>query len=192
MSDRYTKEKASAKAYLGNESFDLIVDMCLLHPNDSWMEWRDAEGNRLRLTKNRMGVVCPAKTVLYQTGDILRKSKPGQIMKHSYWMAGFFSSSKSVLVFLGNDGLLRSSLFGSSWLYNFSPLLLGYVILNMVTVSYLENEARELNSLSLKHIPILEQDIFNEVFVSGVPVEDDYLKRKLKCLQMINQDSTAE
>jgi hypothetical protein len=176
---------ASARAFLNLPSFDLIVSILDLQPKGSWDQWEDAEGNYLKISKNKsIRVFLPKKDTL-TTRDIYRKAHPRMIAKHSYWILALFGKNQSIISFLGNDGILRCCYFENNiWKYNISPLLLGFDILKCVISEYLELDSRKLQLVSVKHPKSFK---IEEVWASGIPANDFSLQERIEC-HLINQN----
>lgn len=173
---------ASARAFLGCR-FDLIVDIVGLDPKEEWMLWEDAEGNRLRISKNKAVNVYPAKTPAVVTKDVFRKAPPALIAKHSYWVMSVFGNH-DMLCFLGDDGTLRCCYFENQrWQYNMSPTLLGYQALRCVMSGYIETESRRLHSFSLGFPRDFQ---IEEAWASGYPTTDRKLQERI--CHLINQE----
>ena len=139
---------ASARAFL-NCPFELVVDMLGLTQDGDWHFWKDSDGNRLTISKNKKALTYPSKSITTSTNDIFHKTKPEVIIKHSYW--GILLSGKhNIFIFLGNDGRLRCSYFEDNiWIKNISPLLLGFDIIKYIVSEYLETETRQINLSSI-------------------------------------------
>lgn len=135
---------ASARAFLNDARFDIIVEILRLNPVGDWTQWVDVEGNYLKISKKGAVHVYPSKEIGTVTNDVYRKARPQAIASHSYWMLAIFGQEQSILSFLGNDGMLRCCYFENDiWKYNIQPLLLGYHVLSYVASGYIDTEARK-------------------------------------------------
>ena len=167
---------ASARAFLSCP-FDLIANMLFMNPNGDWHLWCDSEGNRLRILKNRSVQVYPALTNPIKTKDLFRKSPPFIIERNSYWGMLISGENKDILIFLGNDGKIRASLFTHNmWVENISPLLLGFCILKYISSVYLESDVRIVNSLTISYP---KDFIIEKAWAFGIPIEDDNIKGRV-------------
>jgi hypothetical protein len=177
---------ASARAAI-NCPFDILADMLMLEPKGDWHLWLDPEGNRLRIFKNRAVQVYQAAEQAIETKDIFRKARPELIVKHSYWLVLYSGKGKDILIFLGNDGKLRSCYFeGGIWKNNISPLLLGINTLRYIVNGYLETNPRLIKPVNISYPKDFE---IEEAWASGIPIEENNLKERVRCL-LKNQDST--
>lgn len=177
---------ASARAFLNDKSFEILTDITNLNPLDDWKNWQDSEGNRLVITKQKRIYVYKSKSKPETTKDIFRNSTPDLIAKYSYWIMAFLDSKKSVLCFLGNDGILRCCYFENKrWINNFPPLLLGYKALKYISSGYIDDSYRTVKGLKINQ---LNNRNVERVFVSGYPIPDHNLQENIKC-HLINQNS---
>lgn len=173
---------ASARAFLGMP-FEVLAEIAVLTPKGDWHLWEDPEGNRLRIAKNKAVQVYPAKTSS-STKDIFRKALPELIAKNSYWVLALFGNDKSLLSFLGNDGVLRCCYFESGiWQCNINSVLLGFRVLRYVCSGYIENKSREISSLRIKYPKSFE---IEEAWGSGYPTSDSKLQERM--CHLINQE----
>jgi hypothetical protein len=140
----------------------------------------DADGNRLRIAKNKSVLVYPAKKEPSVTKDIFRKAPPALIAKNSYWILALFGKNHSLLSFLGNDGNLRSCYFEDEvWQYNMSSTLLGYRALRYVSSGYIETYCRRIiTSLKVKYPKGFE---IEEAWASGYPSSNDKFQERIQC-----------
>jgi hypothetical protein len=176
---------ASARAFLGMP-FDVLAEIAVLNPKDDWHQWEDPEGNRLRIAKNKAVQVYPAKQTT-STKDIFRKAQPALIAKHSYWALALFGHNKTLLNFLGNDGVLRCCYFEQNvWQYNMSAVLLGFKPLRYICSGYIENKARRITSLKIRYPRSFE---IEEAWGSGYPTSDSKLQERM--CHLINQESVG-
>lgn len=175
----------SASAFL-NSNFNIIVDITGIEIKENdWHLWQDMEGNSLRITKPGLVQVYPAKYPKQVTKDIFVKALPSIIADHSYWLLAIFAKNKSLLCFLGNDGLLRCSYFeNKTWKMNISSLLLGYNVLSYTSSGYMENVTRRIRDIKVTYPKGLD---IEEVWASGYPVTDKKLRERIQC-HLINQD----
>lgn len=183
---KHERAKASARAAL-NCPFDLLVEMLDLEPEGDWHVWKDSEGNRLRILKSGTGTVYPATVPAMKTKDIFRKANPKLIERNSYW--GMLLSGKhNILIFLGNDGKIRSCYFENNiWVKNISPLLLGFGILRYILSGYLETNSRTIKLLKVSY----PHDFgIEEAWAFGIPIEDTNLKERVRLL--ISPDGIME
>jgi hypothetical protein len=179
---------ASARAFL-NCPFDILVDMIGLEPKEDWYLWLDQEGNRLRIFKSRAVRVYPSPVPATKTKDVFRKARPGLIEHHSYWGMLLSGDNKNILILLGNDGKIRSSSFKDNiWIENINPLLLGFGILRYIASGYLESSVRTIKTLNITYPKDFE---IEEAWAFGIPIEDNNLKERVRCL-LKNQDSTDQ
>lgn len=178
------KAIASARAALGCQ-FDILVDMLDLDPVVDWHVWKDADGNSLRICKNKSVKIYPSTRTSNITKDIFRKALPSLIYKHSYWgmLLSDVEKTDNILILLGNDGKLRCSYFiNNIWIQNFNPLLLGFGILKYIICWYLETEVRSIKSLKTLYPHDFE---IEEAWSFGFPVEDNDIYERIKCLLKI-------
>jgi len=177
---------ASAKAFLKDPKFSILADIALLEHKGSWRVWEDIDGNRLRIQKNKAVKVYPSNRTAQSTKDIFRKAHPSLIAKNSYWVLIIRAKDKSIMSFLGDDGVLRASLFEKKvWKYNFPVLLLGVQALRYISSGYIDNEARLIRSLK---ISTLEDFKIEDAWATGYPSEDEKLQEHIEC-HLINQNS---
>jgi hypothetical protein len=167
---------ASARAVL-NCPFELLVSMLGLDPIGDWHTWQDTEGNQLRILKNGKVKIRPSPIFIQKTKDVFRKAKPSLIAKHSYW--GMLLSGKdNIIIFLGNDGKIRSSYFENNiWLKNISPLLLGFDILRYIVFEYLDSDFRMIDSIRMSYNLKVEK-----AYAFGIPIEDIHLQERIKVM----------
>ncbi len=170
---------ASARAFL-NSPFDLLVDIVGLNPKEDWHLWVDAEGNRLRIAKNKSVQVYPAREESTCTKDVFRKASPYLIAKNSYWVLALFGKNQTLLNFLGDDGTLRSCYFKDEiWQYNMSSTLLGYKALRYISSGYVEIYSRQImTSLKVKYPKGFE---IEEAWASGYPSSNAKLQERIQC-----------
>ena len=172
---------ASARAFLENSAFDIVVDISNLNPKEDWHLWEDPEGNQLSITKNHRVIVTPSEIRATKTRDLFRQAPPVLIAKYSYWVLALFGEDKTILNFLGNDGLLRVCFFmGKKWEMNIAPLIIGYPMLNVIATSYLDIEPQDI---------IVPRTMFEieEAWASGYPSTDSILQERIQC-HLTNQD----
>lgn len=160
MTYKYQRDIASGRAFVNDDSFELIVKMCKLKPRKTWKIWEDEGGNTLRLQKDHNCHIYPSGTET-KSKDIYRKSKPAQIANASHWaLLGF--GRESAVWFLGNDGRLRASWFENGvWKENRLPLLSGIEILKLIT---------RLMTVSKLHK--VDLDKFDCAYATGLPLKD--------------------
>lgn len=176
---------ASARAFLG-VPFDLLVDIANIETKGDWHFWEDAEGNRLRIAKNKSVQVYPAKQEAAHTKDVFRKALPSRIAQQSYWVLAIFGKS-TLLNFLGHDGMLRCCYFEDHvWKGNISPVLLGYQALRYVFSGYMDLEPRQINSLKITYPKGFK---IEEAWASGYPSTNSKYQEQILC-HLKNQDST--
>lgn len=177
---------ASARAFLNDSNFEIIVQLLKLKPKQDWYEWYDLEGNYLKITKTKHILIHQAKKKVEATIDIYCKAKPESIIKNSYWLCSIFGVEKTILLFIGNDGILRCCYFeNNTWKCNMNPILLGYQILNIIANEYIDMEARRI---AIPKINIIEKKDIEEIWLSGIPVSNNELKDKIQCHLMTNQN----
>lgn len=185
---------ASARAFLGAPRFELLVDITGIEPKGDWRLWVDAEGNRLRIAKNKSIQVYAQspKVESLVTKDVFRKARPELIANHSYWVLSLFGNcdghEQTVMAFLGDDGNLRCCVFVDKvWQRNIAPLLLGFQALSCVSSGYIENDSRIIKSLKVTYPKGFD---IEEAWASGFPTTDTNLQERIQC-HLTNQDSTA-
>lgn len=134
-----TKAIVNARAFVKDgETFQSIVEMCMLRPKDGWKCWYDDGKNLLKINKNSSIRILPSKTREITTKDIYRKSRPKYIAENSSWALiasgeDEFDNEASVIWFLGKDKRLRVCFFVEDcWVENVLPLLSGFNILKLV------------------------------------------------------------
>src|SRR5690606_31750844 len=109
--------------------------------------WIDEEGNSLIINKKNKVIIKQSKIESKKTDDLFIKSKPCLIYKYSYWALGFDIDNKTIISFLGNDGVLRSCLFEENWKYNFRSILLGFDIIDYIAREYIEDDLKVCKSI---------------------------------------------
>lgn len=177
---------ASARAFLGIY-FEILAEILGLNPKEDWHEWEDPEKNFLKITKRKTIRVYPSSNIPTTTNDVFRKAHPRDIAKHSYWMLVLIAKNKTIICFLGNDGILRRCDFeDNKWVCNDSPLLLGYQVLRYIINGYLETEPRKVKSIKL-HYPISFE--IEDAWASGYPSTNHELQELIEC-HLTNQDLT--
>lgn len=162
---------ASARAYLTDAKFDNIVSMLNLECIGDWHHWKDSDDNILTITKKRSAIIYPAKERSFSTKDLFRKASPETIAKHSYWVIYIERQDKKTLSFLGNDGILRSSLFENNWICNFSSMLLGFQILKYISNYYLEDECIEVKQI--------KQPDIKQIWGTPFPSNNERIQEKI-------------
>lgn len=182
---------ASARAFLEDANFDVIVQILRLNPLEDWTQWVDIEGNCLTISKNKVIYIYPSKENIQVTNDVYRKTNAITIANHSYWMLAMFGQDKSILSFLGNDGMLRCCYFENDiWKCNIQPLLLGYQILSYVASEYINTETRKIQIPKISYPNNFD---IEEAWMSGYPCIDFQLlseksQDRLQCHLTINQN----
>jgi hypothetical protein len=179
---------ASARAFLGLPTFDIVADIVGMNPQGNWRLWKDSEGNCLRITKKKSVHSKLPLLPLEITKDVFRKARPELIAKHSYWLLSFFGNinghQHSIFAFLGYDGYLRCCLFRNNvWCNNFSPILLGFQALSYISSEYIDNESRLINSMKIMYP---KGFLIEQVWASGLPIIDTTLQERIQC-HLINQ-----
>jgi hypothetical protein len=189
-----TRAIASARAFLGTPQFEILADIVGLEPTGDWHVWEDAEGNRLRIAKNKSVQVYAQspKAESEVTKDVFRKARPELIAKHSYWVLSLFGNNQgcqqTVLAFLGNNGNLRCCVFiDKVWQMNISPVLLGFQTLSHISLGYIDNESRIIKSLNVTYPKGFG---IEEAWASGFPTTDSNLQERIQC-HLTNQELTA-
>src|SRR5690606_13925175 len=137
-----------------------------------------AESNILRITQNGWVKIYQGKNPT-TTRDVFRKANPNIIAKHSYWVLYLYSPEQIIIAFLGNDGLLRCSLFkDNKWVGNQCPIFLGFKILKIIASGYIDPEVKKIvkTNVMSKNLQI------EEAWSSGYPISDSKLQEKLHCL----------
>jgi hypothetical protein len=187
---RKKRAVASARAFLNDARFDVIVEILRLNPVGDWTQWADVEGNSLKISKNGAIHVYPSKEIGTVTNDVYRKARPQAIASHSYWMLAIFGQTQSILSFLGNDGMFRCCYFENDiWKYNIQPLLLGYQALSYVASGYIDTETRKVR---IPKISYPKNFNIEEVWASSYSATDLQLfsensQERLRCHLMTNQ-----
>ena|SRR5690606_13176855 len=124
-----TSAIASARAVIKYKNLTSLINACNLKHVNSWNLWIDDGLNELRI--NKIATVYVSNKNI--TTDIFEKALPYNIYDNSYWIYKY----NDILYMMGNDGLLRASLFeGSEWVGNRKPLTLGLKELMMVIDSF--------------------------------------------------------
>lgn len=173
---------ASARAFLSDPLFEIVVCLTGIVSKKDWMYWEDMDGNSLRIAKNKGIKIIKNGLDKSTTSDIFRKAKPSLIAKNSYWALVSFGE-KSLFSFVGNDGLLRCCYFESRvWISNPSPLLLGYNALRYIAAGYLENTPRKVLDIRYQEDLCVE-----ETWALGIPSTNKKLRDKIQC-HLTNQD----
>jgi len=180
---RNNRAVASARAFLSDLLFEIVVCLTGIVSKKDWMYWEDTDGNSLRIAKNKSIKIIKNGLDKSCTHDIFRKAKPGLIAKNSYWALVSFGKEKSIFSFVGNDGMLRCCYFESQvWVGNQSPLLLGYNVLRYIASGYLENTPRKV--LNIRY----QEDFgVEETWALGLPSTNKKLRDKIQC-HLTNQD----
>jgi hypothetical protein len=181
MSGRISKKAAiaSVRALIPNKNFDKIVSMCSLEPVYDWHTWNDTEGNILKITKPGGILVFPATKLIDKTYDVFRKSHPSMIAKYSSWVLAMLGEDRSLICFLGYDGILRSSYFrDKKWVENVPPLLCGGNILQIIASGYIDTSVKEIKSPTCYYD---KNEFCQSTWLSGFPIKEELLKRKVDC-----------
>jgi hypothetical protein len=156
---------ASARAFAGDR-VEVLINILQLNPIDEWTKWTDAEGNTLKLCKNKGVLITPTKYPIQKTSDIFMLANPEFIEEHSYWKFVINGNDKKVVSFLGNDGVLRSCFYDCEvWKNNFSPLLLGIDNLWKVVDKYLDSDYKKIKGVKL---PFHKDFVVENAFVCGI------------------------
>jgi hypothetical protein len=164
-----------------NINFEVLAEICGLHPTKDWKVWKDDAGNTVRLLKNSSVRIYPTKTPDENTtSDIFAKALPHKIAACSYWVMLLSDEDDVLVCFLGEDGRLRVSHFRQgNWVGNHSPLLLGSGALKAITRGYMETEMRALSP-----IPPVKVKGFTpkRAVTSEWPTSDGKLRGEIQCL----------
>jgi|SRR5690606_30442622 len=170
---------ASARIGTKESRFNTIVEILDLKHKGDWRIWEDAESNILKISKNGAVQVYPSK-ISITTRDIFKKAEPKLIAKHSYWVLCLFGTTQKILVFLGNDGILRCCLFDNNqWIENLSSVLLGFKTLKVIASGYIDSEPRRMPQMNITYPKSFE---IEEAWASGYPSNDSQLQEKIQCL----------
>lgn len=174
-----TSAIASAKVLTKEPRFQVIADILEISPKETWRVWEDDEKNLLKISKNGAVQVYPSKDPV-STKDVFKKAHPRMIAKHSYWVMVLSSKNKYVLIFLGEDGFLRCSIFeDNKWVENQSPVLLGFKLLKVIASGYIDSEPRRIQGMKITYPKCFE---IEDAWVSGFPSRDSHLQEKIHCL----------
>jgi hypothetical protein len=129
-----TSAIASARAAIGYKNLTVLINACNLKHVNSWNLWLDDGLNELRV--NKIATVHVSNKII--TTDIFEKALPFTIYDNSYWVYKL----NNYLYMMGNDGILRCSLFeGGQWAGNRKPLTLGLESLMMIIDSLVSKES---------------------------------------------------
>ena len=162
------KEKriASARVLIG-QKFENIVQMCSLEPGNTWKEWFDPYGNKLKILKNTC-TIAKSKVLPKGIHDIYCKSTFSNISGNSYWCCFIFCNDKDLFWFVGNDGILRHMVRSDGNWKVYPPLLSGYKIIHQISELYSIDEP---NIISIEGNISDITDIYT-VYITPWPPED--------------------
>jgi hypothetical protein len=165
-----------------NIDFEVLAEICGLHPTKDWKVWKDDAGNTVRLLKNSSVRIYPTKTPNENTtSDIFAKAWPSEIAKQSYWVLLLSGGSHDVTCFVGSDGRLRISHYKNDlWVGNYCPLLIGFGALKAITRGYMESDIGTLSPVPTTKL--VKGFKPKKAVVSGWPTSDDKLRGRIQCL----------
>jgi len=133
---------ASSRAVLGS-TFEKIINMCSLQPGETWKDWIDPYGNKLRVLKNTCRIT--KRNEVSKIYDIYCKADFGSISRHSYWCCFTFCGDKDWFWFIGDDGLLRLIVRHKGTWKTYPPVTSGYRLLSYIVKWYLIDEPEVLS-----------------------------------------------
>lgn len=161
--------------------FGTIAEICDIYPTNGWKRWEDEDKNFLRIAKNNTMRIHRSSYQTATTRDLFAKALPIRIARSSYFVLALFNDNRSLLNFLGDDGLLRCSEFlDEQWIGNHKPLLLGLPMLKLIAREYINPDTSKLANIPFVKLLNFEA---KEGWVSEWPdVKDNNLRRKIDCL----------
>ena len=150
--------------------FSNIQSMCDLSPTDGWKKWKDDQGNILTISKNNSVRIFKSNKETHTTRDILAKAEPNRISRFSYYLVAMFEKDRVLLVFMGNDGILRTCEFEKDiWLRNHKPLLLGLECLKQISNDFqLDGSSRWKVKLPIKQLEFEPDEVWSTSYPEGI------------------------
>lgn len=160
---------ASIRAIIPN--FEKIIKMCQLEPGDTYRDWYDSYGNFLKI--NDSNIVKLKKGTLYNNSikDIYAKSNFEFISEFSYWSCFIFANNKTIVYFIGSDGVIRLLLKNDKW-EALPSLFFGYDIINKISELYLIDEFIKINNVESFKL----KEKIKEVYIIPWPPSDEAKK----------------
>lgn len=144
------KNLASVRAL--NRNAETIIKLCDLKERNSWEEWEDSYGNKLKIYRDGSFKILTVKNQDFSTTtDIYFKLSPEKLVQKAnkvFLLKGNFD----VKLFIGKDYRLRTALFDNEWIGNFPPLLVRKNVLTNIVKQKEEKIKERLIILNKKII----------------------------------------